>query len=92
MGLAFKPDIDDLRESPALEIAHHLSTQPGVQLLCVEPHVEKAPHNLPLVSPQEAIERADLVVYLVAHTQFKTLQERPTQRILDICGLGKVEN
>jgi UDP-N-acetyl-D-mannosaminuronic acid dehydrogenase len=92
MGLAFKPDIDDLRESPALEIAHHLSTQPGLQLLCVEPHVEKAPHNLPLVSAQDAIERADLVVYLVAHTQFKTLQERPTQRILDICGLGKVEN
>jgi UDP-N-acetyl-D-mannosaminuronic acid dehydrogenase len=89
MGLAFKPDIDDLRESPALEIAHHLAQAAGLLLICVEPHVDAAPHGLPLVSAQEAIEQADLVVYLVAHSSFKTLRERQGQVVLDICGLGK---
>lgn len=91
MGLAFKPDIDDLRESPALEIAHHLSGQSSVDLLCVEPHVEQAPHGLPLVSAEEAIAKADLVVYLVAHSAFKALTEKPGQSIMDVCGLGKIE-
>ena len=90
MGLAFKPDIDDLRESPALEIAYHLSGQSNIMLLCVEPHVEQAPHGLPLVSAEEALEKADLVVYLVAHTAFKKLAEKPNHKILDICGIGKV--
>lgn len=89
MGLAFKPDIDDLRESPALEIAHHLHGQAAVELFCVEPHVEQAPHGLPLVSAEEAVAKADLVVYLVAHTAFRSLTERPGQRVVDVCGLGK---
>lgn len=89
MGLAFKPDIDDLRESPALEIAHHLHGQAAVELLCVEPHVEQAPHGVPLVSAEEALAQADLVVYLVAHTTFKSLTEKPGQTVIDVCGLGK---
>jgi len=88
MGLAFKPDIDDLRESPALQIAHYLAGQPSLQLVAVEPHVAEAPHGLALTTDTAALQQADLVVYLVAHTAFKTHTHTPAQRVLDICGLG----
>lgn len=77
LGLAFKPDIDDLRESPALEIAAHMAREHTGPVLVVEPHIEAMPAVLQkfghvrLVSATEAIEAADVVVLLVNHSQFK---------------------
>ncbi len=85
MGLAFKPDIDDLRESPALEIAHHALGWDTAEVLCVEPHVEQA-KGLSITKTEDAIRRADIVVYLVAHSQFKGLDTGKAV-VLDFCGL-----
>jgi len=77
LGLAFKPDIDDLRESPAVAIAKQLAaTHPG-QLLAVEPNIEALPASLKesfhLCTIEEAQSKADIFVLLVDHKQFKTL-------------------
>ncbi len=73
-GLAFKPDIDDLRESPALEITKKLAEQ-GLNILAVEPNINELPTNLSnilLVSLDDA-EKSDVSILLVAHKQFKTI-------------------
>lgn len=75
LGLAFKPDIDDLRESPALQITEKLAAR-GYNILAVEPNVEELPkslidlENVKLVSLEEAIEKAHAVGVLVKHKQF----------------------
>jgi UDP-N-acetyl-D-mannosaminuronic acid dehydrogenase len=78
LGLAFKANIDDLRESPAIEIAAHLAEQGGFdRLLIVEPHIQVLPESLArrsevcLVSLEQAIADAQIVVLLVDHDQFK---------------------
>jgi UDP-N-acetyl-D-mannosaminuronic acid dehydrogenase len=80
LGLAFKANIDDLRESPAVEIVAQIADQlPDVDVLAVEPYVEKLPSlldgkaNVRLTRATEAIEAADIVVLLVDHDQFKTI-------------------
>lgn len=67
-GLAFKPDIDDLRESPALHIALTLREQ-GHDVVAVEPNIEGHP-SLPLVTPEEALVQADVQAVLVRHRAF----------------------
>ncbi|HLU04357.1 MAG TPA: UDP-N-acetyl-D-mannosamine dehydrogenase [Advenella sp.] len=73
LGLAFKPDIDDLRESPAMHIAEKLHAKTRARILLCEPYIEEKPANLAgeLVSPEAAIERADVVALLVKHSPFK---------------------
>jgi UDP-N-acetyl-D-mannosaminuronic acid dehydrogenase len=76
LGLSYKPDIDDLRESPALHIAAGLAEE-NVNLLIVEPHVEGLPSplagrpNVEKMTFDEAIRKADIIVLLVGHTAFK---------------------
>jgi len=71
MGLAFKPDIDDLRESPALYITRKLIAD-GLDVLAVEPNVKKF-KEFTLVDYKDALEEADVVTFLVAHKEFKGL-------------------
>lgn len=89
MGLAFKPNIDDLRESPAKYIATKvMQSCNNANILVVEPNVES--HNVfKLTNYQEAYGRADIVVMLVAHDQFKTLPYVENKIILDFCGIYK---
>lgn len=89
MGLAFKPDIDDLRESPAKSIVSRvMQSCNNAEVLVVEPNVES--HNVyKLTDYAEAYDRADIVVFLTAHTPFKTLPWRDDKVILDFCGIFK---
>ena len=87
MGLAFKPNIDDLRESPAKHIvARVMESCNNADILVVEPNVPE--HKVfKLTNYQDAFEQADIVVYLVAHNEFKTLPVSTSKVILDFCGI-----
>lgn len=89
LGLAFKPNIDDLRESPALDIATHLSEELNSTLLIVEPNIQTLPEKLAgqrKVSTEQAIAEADLIVVLVAHREFANLKASvgPSQVLLNV--------
>lgn len=89
MGLAFKPNIDDLRESPAKSITTKvMQSSNNAQLLVVEPNVEE--HNVfKLTNYKEAYEKADIVVFLVNHREFAELNYREDIKVLDFCGTFK---
>ncbi|MEO2050419.1 MAG: UDP-N-acetyl-D-mannosamine dehydrogenase [Allomuricauda sp.] len=87
MGLAFKPNIDDLRESPAKYIAQKvLQNTNNEEYFIVEPNIDS--HNVfKLSNYLEAVEKADIIAFLVAHDQFKSLNLEPEKVVLDFCGI-----
>lgn len=89
MGVAFKPDIDDLRESPAKAIINEvLARCADSKVLVVEPNVKS--HEVFTLTPYDAAYRdADIVVFLTAHTPFKSLVWDDSKVILDFCGIFK---
>jgi UDP-N-acetyl-D-mannosaminuronic acid dehydrogenase len=84
MGLAFKPDIDDLRESPALYLTRHLIAD-GLDVLPVEPNVKQM-DEFELREDEEAINEADIIVFLVAHDEFKGIRIFG-KTVFDFCGV-----
>ena len=92
-GLSYKPNIEDLRESPALRIAQSLQSDESMQLLVSDPHVEtKVMQELfkdRAVGTIEGISKADIVVFLVAHDRFKLIDRKLLEhkQIIDCCGV-----
>lgn len=88
MGLAFKPNIDDLRESPAIHIVERVLQDSGdADMYIVEPNVKE--HKVfKLTECKEAVEKSDIVVFLIAHNEFKDISLREEQIVLDFCGVG----
>ncbi len=77
LGLSYKPDVDDLRESPSLEIAQELARNADITVLAVEPNIAERPPMLAeavrFTPLEEALAQADILVCLVAHREFKRL-------------------
>lgn len=89
-GLAFKPDIDDLRESPALEITKKLAEQ-GLNILAVEPNIEAYKdidnENFQLVSIEESL-HTDIKLILVKHSKFSNLNFKDNRYTINAVGYG----
>src|SRR5688572_6699746 len=87
LGLSYKPDIDDLRESPALAVVRALAAGAEYDLRVVEPHLARHP-ELELMSLEQALDGADIVVFLVAHRAFKAIPPNLLSEkiIIDTCG------
>jgi UDP-N-acetyl-D-mannosaminuronic acid dehydrogenase len=88
MGLAFKPNIDDLRESPAKYIVNKvLQNDSNGEYFIVEPNIEE--HKVfKLTNYGLAVDKADIIVFLVAHNEFNEITIPKHKIVLDFCGLG----
>jgi UDP-N-acetyl-D-mannosaminuronic acid dehydrogenase len=87
MGLAFKPNIDDLRESPAIYITEKiLEDLQDEQFFIVEPNIVDHP-VFEICDYEEAYNKAEIVVFLVAHNEFRNLTMDDSKVILDYCGI-----
>jgi UDP-N-acetyl-D-mannosaminuronic acid dehydrogenase len=84
MGLAFKPDIDDLRESPALFITRRLIAD-EMDILAVEPNIDSF-KEFPIVDTAVAVMDADVVIFLVKHKAFQYLKVTD-KVVLDFCNV-----
>jgi UDP-N-acetyl-D-mannosaminuronic acid dehydrogenase len=92
MGLAYKPNIDDLRESPSIEVVRLLLHRAVGKVLIADPYVTELPLVLEgseMVDTEEAVRRADVVVFLTGHNDFKEIPDAALEgkRVLDSCGL-----
>lgn len=95
LGLAFKPDIDDLRESPAMEVVQLLAGRKTGQILVAEPHIEHLPpsltkfDNIELVSAEEAVRSANIIVMLVSHQVFYAINRAQLEckQVIDTRGV-----
>ncbi|UOY08839.1 UDP-N-acetyl-D-mannosamine dehydrogenase [Muricauda sp. SCSIO 64092] len=87
MGLAFKPNIDDLRESPAKYIVQKvLQNANDEEYYIVEPNI-KTHKVFKLTNQKEAAKNADIIAFLVGHKEFKTLELSADKMVLDFCGI-----
>jgi len=90
LGLAFKPNIDDLRESPAVNIARDILDADLAELLLVEPNINELPKSLTagsLIDLDSALKQADIVVVLVGHSQFKEITLPKDKPMVDTVGI-----
>jgi len=88
MGLAFKPNIDDLRESPAKYIVSRIISEARADVLIVEPNIES--HiTFSLTDCNAAYQQADIVVWLVRHKEFLTVAKNENTIELDFCGVRR---
>jgi UDP-N-acetyl-D-mannosaminuronic acid dehydrogenase len=94
LGLAYKNDVDDLRESPSVEIVRSLADSGVGRILAVEPHITRLPAELAekgveLVERDAALARARVVVALVRHRQFLDVpwEMITAKMVVDACGL-----
>jgi len=88
LGLAFKPDIDDLRESPAIDVVKSLMAS-NVHVLCVEPNITDHSY-FSISSFEDAFRDADVIAILVGHEEFRSQVNRDLLRnaeALDFCGV-----
>ena len=88
MGQAFKPDIDDLRESPAKAITSQIVAESRGEVLIVEPNIPKHP-SFTLTDYKDGYEKADIVVWLVRHKEFLTVARDQNKKEIDLCGVRK---
>ncbi|WP_417446736.1 UDP-N-acetyl-D-mannosamine dehydrogenase [Kangiella sp.] len=87
-GLAFKPDIDDLRESPAMAITRELAKFHKGQVIAVEPNIHTLEgENFRLCSLEQAGVQADIAVLLVDHKEFRAMERPPIDSIVDTKGI-----
>lgn len=89
MGLAFKPNIDDLRQSPAVYIAQKVLQEAGDEnYFIVEPNIHEHTYYK-ITDVEQAVEQADIIAFLVAHDEFKQLEVPAGKVVLDFCGVTK---
>jgi UDP-N-acetyl-D-mannosaminuronic acid dehydrogenase len=94
-GIAYKPDVDDLRESPSVEIVQLIAGGDGIRTLVVEPNVKELPAslrnrpNVSLVDADTARQEADIVAFLVGHRQFRRMDKKVflNKVVVDVVGL-----
>ena len=89
MGLAFKPNIDDLRESPSVYVTRRLLSD-GLEVLPVEPNL-KSSEEFTLVNMEEALKEADIIIFLVAHNEFKDIAILDKE-VFDFCGVTNMKD
>jgi UDP-N-acetyl-D-mannosaminuronic acid dehydrogenase len=95
LGLTYKPDVDDMRESPAIAITSQLARCGEERILVADPNLTALPKNLPTLSnvsfceTMEAVRQADIVAVLVAHTPFRKIPREELMRrvVIDATGL-----
>jgi UDP-N-acetyl-D-mannosaminuronic acid dehydrogenase len=95
LGLTYKPDVDDLRESPAVEIAMDLARTGQEQILIADPYLSALPTelaalaNVSFCDTLEAVRHADIVALLVAHSRFRKIPREELMRrvVIDVTGL-----
>jgi UDP-N-acetyl-D-mannosaminuronic acid dehydrogenase len=91
-GLAFKADIDDLRESPAMDVAMNLSRQLKTSIIAIEPNIKEQSElfnkEIRLVTTEEALIESDIILILVDHKEFKEINwNNLTQLLIDTKGM-----
>ena len=85
MGISFKPNVNDLRESPALKITFALSKIKNIKIYVCDPNIDNH-KDFEIHSIEKTIENCDLFVFLVAHKEFKNI-DLDNLDILDFCNI-----